>query len=396
MAEIEFSVMVGSPGGASHLLPLLDAFKKEHGIKVNLNEVTWSAGWPEIVKFGIYGHGPDVSSIGTTWIGSLAAMQALRPFSQQEISALGGGEAFFSSIWNTGFLQNDPSTLWAVPWLGDAMLLYYWEHLLEKVGINNIETAFASDEALAETLEKLRRGGVEYPLAINVKSDSIILHEAAHWIWNAGGTFISPDGREVAFTQPAALQGLRNYFNLRPYISPELFDNVETGILFNMAKSAIHFAGPWLGTSMHRHPDWFGGIPRVISVPGTAFAGGSSLVIWKYTVHPQESFKLVKFLATQPVHIPTGIYDHQVPTRREAMHMPLMENDIFHRAYLQSMQQGRSFPSMRLWGAIEDKLRVALGSTWTDLFTNPNQDLNACIHKHLDPIAYRLNLTLAN
>lgn len=139
-------------------------------------------------------------------------MQALRPFSQQEISALGGGEAFFSSIWNTGFLQNDPSTLWAVPWLGDAMLLYYWEHLLEKVGINNIETAFASDEALAETLEKLRRGGVEYPLAINVKSNSIILHEAAHWIWNAGGTFISPDGREVAFTQPAALQGLRNYF----------------------------------------------------------------------------------------------------------------------------------------------------------------------------------------
>lgn len=392
MIEIEFSVMVGAPGGASHLYPLLESFKKEHGIQVHLTEVTWSAGWPEIVKFGIYGHGPDVSSIGTSWIGSLASMQALRPYSEQEIRTLGGNDAFFESIWQTGFLQNNPN-LWAVPWLGDVMLLYYWEHHLKQAGIDDFKAAFASDKALAETLEKLRQNGIEYPLAINIKSGSIILHEAAHWVWNAGGDFVSPDGRQVAFTQPNAIQGFRNYFSLKPYISPELI-NTDTGILFNTAKSTVHFAGPWLGTSDHQHPDWFDGTPRVTSIPGTTFAGGSSLVIWQYTMHPQEAFKLVHFLATQPVHQPTSIYDHQVPTRREASHSPLMENDVFHLAYLQSIQRGRGFPTMRLWGAVEDKLRVSLSNIWDELFNKPDQDLDACIHKHLDPIARRLNIVL--
>jgi len=51
---------------------------------------------------------------------------------------------------------------------------------------------------------------------------------------------------------------------------------------------------------------------------------------------------------------------------------------------------------MRLWGAVEDKLRVGLGSIWADLFANPDQDLDTCIHKHLDPLAARFNMTLGN
>jgi hypothetical protein len=112
--------------------------------------------------------------------------------------------------------------------------------------------------------------------------------------------------------------------------------------------------------------------------------------------HPNEALELVRFLATQPVHLPNSPADHQVPTRREALHMPLMENDDYHRAYLQAIQRGRSFPTMRLWGAIEDKLRTGLGNIWIDLFFNPDQDLDACIHKHLDPIAVHLNMTLGN
>jgi len=396
MVEIEFSIMVGSPGGANHLLPLLEEFRKQHGIRVNMTEVPWNNGWAEISKFGIYGHGPDVSCIGTTWIGSLASMHALRPYDDQEIHALGGAEAFFESIWRTGFLQNDP-TLWSVPWLGDAMLLYYWEKPLKKAGVSNFEAAFATDEALAETLEKLQRSGFDYPFAINITSNSIILHEAAHWVWNAGGTFVSADGRQVSFNQPPAMQGFRNYFKLRPFISPELLQSAEiTGSLFNTGKAAIHFAGPWLVTSFHQNKEQIEDVPNVIAIPGITFTGGCGLVIWEYTLHPNEAFEFVRFLATQPVHVPTSLYDHQVPTRREALHIPLMENDNYHRAYLQAIQRGRAFPTMRLWGAIEDKLRVGLSNIWIDLFANPGQDLDTCIHKHIDPIAARLNMTLGN
>ena len=397
MVEIEFSVMENNEGDVQQLLPLLDAFEKQYRVHVNPIGIPWSKGWSEIATFGIYGNGPDVSSIGTSWIGSLASMHALRPFTQQEVRTVGGVEAFFEPSWQTGFLPNDPN-LWAVPWLGDVMLLYYWEKALQKAGIQDFKAAFATDAALVETLEKLQKSGIDYPLAINIKSDSIILHEAAHWVWSAGGDFLSPDGRQVAFNQPAAIQGFRNYFNLKPFISPGLLDAEITGNLFNVGKAVVHFAGPWLGAATE-NLIWGKNTPGVIALPGTAFAGGTSFIIWQYTLRPQEAFELVRFLATQPVRAPTSVYHNQVPTRREALHVPLLEDDAFHRVYLQylqSMQRGRSFPTIRLWGAVEDKLRAGLGNIWADLFANPNQDLDACIHKHLDPLAQRLNLVLEN
>ncbi len=397
MVELEFSVMENNEGDAQQLRPLLDIFERENHIRVNLTGITWPQGWAKIAKFGIYGHGPDVSSIGTTWIGSLAAMQSLRPFTAREVQALGGADAFFEPVWRTGFLSKNPA-LWAVPWLGDVMLLYYWEDALRKAGIHDFVSGFATDAALVETLEKLQKSGFDYPLAINVNSNSIILHEAAHWVWGAGGNFVSADGKQVIFDQPAALQGLRNYFKLRPFISPELLDDMHTRSWFSAEKAVVHFAGPWLGSAAE-NLNWAENAPGVIALPGPTFVGGSSLVVWQYTIHPQEAFELVNFLATQPAQAPTSVYRHQVPTRCEALQVPLVESDPFHRAYfqyLQSIQRGQSFPTMRLWGAIEDQLRAGLGSIWIDLFANPNQDLDTCIQKHLHPIAQRLNITLGN
>lgn len=397
MVELEFSIMENNPGDIAKLRQMLEIFESQYRIRVNPIGITWAQGWTEIAKFGIYRHGPDVSAIGTTWIGSLAGMQALRPFTGPEIQALGGDAAFFEPSWRAGFMPGDRN-LWAVPWLGDVMLLYFWEKPLIKAGITDFRAAFATDDALVKTLERLQQSGVEYPLAINLQSNSIILHEAAHWVWNAGGDFVHPDGKSVAFDQPAALRGFHNYFSLKPYISPELLTTAYTGSLFNTSQAAIHFAGPWLGTALE-NPDWGGDIPHVLALPGTTFTGGLSFVIWQYTLHPREAFELVRFLATQPVQAPTSVYHHQVPTRSEAVNVPLNENNVFHRSYaqyLQSIQRGRSFPTMHLWGAVEDKLRVGLSNIWADLFDNPTQDLDQCIAKHLVPLARRLNMTLGN
>ena len=220
MVEIEFSVMQGGPGESNYLLPLLEAFEKQYHIHVNLTGITWTMGWAEIAKFGIYGHGPDISAIGASWIGSLAAMQTLRPFTPQEVSTLGGADTFFESNWRTGLMPND-STPWAVPWHGDALVIYYWKDALEKIGIPNLDTALSKDTTLVETLEKLQKRGCPYPLAITTTKKPGILQEAAYWIWSAGGDLVSPNGKRVIFNQPAALEGFKNYFSLRRFISPE-------------------------------------------------------------------------------------------------------------------------------------------------------------------------------
>jgi hypothetical protein len=41
------------------------------------------------IKFSIYGDSPEISQIGAIWTSTLVAMNALRPFTSQEIAALG-------------------------------------------------------------------------------------------------------------------------------------------------------------------------------------------------------------------------------------------------------------------------------------------------------------------
>jgi multiple sugar transport system substrate-binding protein len=394
MKEIEFSVMEGALGDSEKLRPLLDAFENQSGIHVNLIGIPWGQGWTEIIKFGIYVHGPDVSAIGTTWISSLAAMNALRPFTPQQVRALGGAESFFESSWRTGLLPND-STPWSIPWLGDALVFFYWKEALEKAGVLDFEAAFATDAAMTETLEKLRKSGITYPLALNVTKQQIILHEAAHWVWSAGGDFISPDLRQIAFTQPAAIQGWKNYFGLRPFISPEwLSTATASGDSFIAEESAIQMGGPYVGVvNLRQRPESSKRL-GISLAPVTSYVGGANFVIWQYSLRYEEAFELVRFLSSQPTRIPASPHSNELPTRRDAINMPTVETDIFHRTYLQAMQVGRSFPSMRLWGSIEDKLVYRISNIWAELFANPDQDLDSCLHKHLDPLAERLDLTL--
>jgi ABC-type glycerol-3-phosphate transport system substrate-binding protein len=394
MMEIEFSVMEDAAGEANNLLPLLEAFEKQYHIHVNLTGISWYKGWTDIAKFGIFGHGPDVSCIGTSWIGSLAAMHALRPFNPQQVRALGGADAFFESSWRSGFLPNDPIP-WAIPWLGYAMVIYYWKGALEKAGIHDVQAAFATDDAWVETLEKLRASGYPYPLAMTTRKISMVLNEAVHWIWNAGGDLMDANNQQVTFNQPAALAGFKKYFSLRPFISPETLTSKE-GDFFRYGEAAAHFGGPWMGlVGPQLHPEW-GNRLGVITAPGTSYVGGASFVLWQYSPNSQEAFELIRFLSSQPTRIPASPHAIEIPTRRDAVNMPSVEENIFHRTYLQALQTGRSFPTIRLWGSIEDKLIAETASIWKELFANPDQDLDECLHRHLDPLAERLNIVLGN
>jgi ABC-type glycerol-3-phosphate transport system substrate-binding protein len=134
----------------------------------------------------------------------------------------------------------------------------------------------------------------------------------------------------------------------------------------------------------------------IASIPGTSYVGGVSFVIWQYSKHYNEAFELIRFLSSQPTSIPGSPHTFELPTRRDALNMPSAETDVFHRTYLQALQNGRSFPTIRLWGSIEDKLIAETANVWAELFANPNTDLDKCIHRHYDLLAERLNIILEN
>jgi hypothetical protein len=101
METIELSVMSfdASTRGPQDLMA---EFEARYRVRVHLTQLSWEDAWAQVVKYALYGDAPAVSEIGSTWVASLAAMNALRPFTAHELLAFGGEPAFLRTAWHSG------------------------------------------------------------------------------------------------------------------------------------------------------------------------------------------------------------------------------------------------------------------------------------------------------
>jgi multiple sugar transport system substrate-binding protein len=387
--EIEFSVMTSSATG---IQPLLDQFEAEHHIHVRLRLLSWDTAWSDLIKVALYGDGPDISEIGSTWLGDLVAMNALRAFEEAEINALGKAAAFLSSAWQGARLVGQPE-IWAIPWVMGARLLFFRRNLFQKAQVDE-GTACATAERLDQTLGRLQACGVKVPWTVPTGLTHTTLHNVASWVWGAGGDFITPDGRRTLFSQPEARAGLGAYFALARYLAPSVrqLNGLEPDAQFlRDADTALTLSGPWLfGQASLELREQLGiGLP-----PGPTFVGGSHLVIWKHTAKLEATSKLIQFLMQPTAQVTHSQNIGLLPARHDALSSPPFSANPLWGSAILGLKTGRSFPVTRSWGLMEDRLTTALSTLWSEVLQNPDLDLDRAIAKRLEPLAKRLDLVL--
>ena len=102
MAELEFSITPAELGNLyDELQTELVEFEAQTRIRVRLRPIVSKAALDDLTRFATYKKGPDVSQIGSTWLEGLAEMDALRPFSAEEIQALGDPADFVPAAWKS-------------------------------------------------------------------------------------------------------------------------------------------------------------------------------------------------------------------------------------------------------------------------------------------------------
>ena len=289
--ELEFSIMASSPAG---IQPLLDEFQAKHHIHVRLRLLSWDTAWSDLLKVALYGDGPDVSEIGSTWLGDLVAMNALRAFEEDEINALGRASAFLLSAWHAARLVGQGET-WAIPWVTGARLLYFRRELLEHAGLDE-HNAFRTAEQLDLTCSRLRDAGITIPWTVPTGLTHTTLLNVTSWVWGAGGDFVTSDGKHTLFSHPQARAGLSAYYALSRFLTPEVsgLNGLEPDAQFlQNEQTALTISGPWLFTEAH--PDVRARI-GVALPPGASFVGGSHLVVWKHTAMAEAALELIQFL----------------------------------------------------------------------------------------------------
>jgi len=198
------------------LNPAIERFKQYHHSSVQITTQDWETIWKDLVNIGIYKRGADVSEVGTTWMGSLISMNALRDFTRAEIAQIGGERVFLPPAWHTTYLPGSERIM-AIPFLTDVRVIFYWRDMLEKAGVAEA-TAFSSFDAMEETLSRLK-GIVSAPWAISTDTSTHdSLYSALSWVWAVGGDFISPDGRKTLLTDPQVRSALNTFFGLHRYM----------------------------------------------------------------------------------------------------------------------------------------------------------------------------------
>jgi multiple sugar transport system substrate-binding protein len=396
MKEIELSVRSYTPARVEELARVLAEFEAQNRVKVVITTLAWESSWSEILKFAFHGYGPAVSEVGDTWVNSLSKMNALRAFSQAEIDKMGGKDGFLPATWRRELVSSEGA--WSMPWLAETRVLHYRRDLLEAAGVDEA-TAFESYERLVETLEKLQESGVASPWIVPTTRTLNTLHTIPNWIWSAGGDFVDPDYRRIAIADSEAVAGLARYYSLHRFIDPQYFglDADEVDAMFMSGNSAVTINGPWaiFPTYDVTHPDILEKV-GVARLPGEACVLASNLVVWKHATVREEALavKLVKYLTEHDPQRACGLQTGLLPARLETLEMEPYSDQPAYQVFVEGLKSGRSLPTMRLWGLIEERLTFAFGNIWEEVLAEPNGDITAIIQGELEPLARRLNRNL--
>ena len=370
--------------------PLLDRFEAETDIHVRVLLQDWETAWTEHVRTALYGDGPDVSEIGTTWTGDLMAMGALRPFSAAELAQIGPREALLPGALAPAGVEAERA--WTIPWLTGPRMVFYRPNLLN--GAGPLPEALKTPVAFTEALRGLQAAGVRWPWVVWPINPRQIIQHAATWVWAAGGAFLRADGRSVAFADPTALQGFREFFSLLRYdsgtqrneVTPDAFFLADHG-------AAMRVSGTWLySAAMAPRPD--PGVIAATPLPGPGFFGGSNLLIWKHTRHPREAVRLVQFLLRPDVQVEHSQAVGLLPARLDALEMPPFSDHPFWRVAAEALRGGRTFPAVRMWGLVEERLSAALFAVAVALRKESKADIADLLAHNLVPLQRRLDLLL--
>jgi multiple sugar transport system substrate-binding protein len=364
-----------------------------------LSVMTGNEAWSELARIALRRDGPDVSQVGTTWLGDLAGMDAVRPFTDEEVHSMGGQAAFLPSLWETTRLPLGNGTgTWAIPWQADVRVIFYWRDFLEDSDIDET-TAFETPQHIDEAMDKLSASGVAAPWSIWASSRSAALQNAASWIWAEGGELMSQDAQHVLFDQPEARKGLAAYLKLaRRYTPPGLgLQDHDVTQRFASRQAAIAM-GPcrWLiAIRSQATVDDLDTRLGIASPPGPAFVGGSNLVIWQHTSRVQEAMHLVRLLTGKEAQVALRLI-RSVPARLEVLRAPPYTTIAHYRVIAEALRSGRAFPVTPKWGTIENALSELIMYLWQHIPTYQDRDMESAIKPYLDSLAERLTVTLVS
>jgi len=262
--------------------------------KVEVTAIPWEAAHEKIANAIASGETPDVTLVGTTWMGEFAESGGIEPTPEGLVDEAD----FFEGPWGTTEVGG---TSYGVPWYVETRVLYYRTDLAEKAGWS--EPPQTQDELKQFATDLQSKGGAEYGIQLPAGGTGS-WQTFMPFAWSDGATLTNEDGTEYTIDSPEMVESLefyRSFFDegLSPTRTLDAGE-LESGFADGTYGSFI--SGPWhtglvedAGVSQDQYA--LALLPGKDSAPGTSFVGGGDLAVFSDSDNKENAWKFVQWLS---------------------------------------------------------------------------------------------------
>lgn len=272
-------------------------FEKENpDATVKVTPVPWEAAHDKLANAIASGKTPDVSLIGTTWMGEFAKAGGLDPTPEGLVNK---GD-FFPGAWGSTEVGG---TSYGVPWYVETRVLFYRSDLAKKAGWSQPPKTW--DELHQFASDMKTKAGQKYGIYLQ-PGQTGSWQTVMPFAWSNGADVTNGDDTAYTLDSPQMTEALgyyKSFFDdkLSPTGALDAGE-LESGFVGKTFGSFI--SGPWevgLVEDAGGNANNFAvaPLPGKDSSPGTSFTGGGDLAVFKDSDNRESAWKLVKWM-TEP------------------------------------------------------------------------------------------------
>jgi multiple sugar transport system substrate-binding protein len=342
--------------------------------KVTVTAVPWDAAHQKISGAIAGKQTPDVSMVGTTWMGEFAKTGALDP-----TPTMIDKSAFFPGAWDSTVVNG---TSYGVPWYVETRCLYYRKDLAEKAGITQPPKTWDDLKAMAQALQT--KGGAKWGLYLQ-PGQTGSWQTFLPFAWSNGAE-VTKDGKYTLNTPEAteALTYYQSYFTgkLSPTDLP-LQGALEQGFINGSIGAFI--SGPWhAGILTDQGGAGFASKFAVAKLPekksATSFIGGSDMAVFKDAKNRDGAWKFIAWLSKPEVQVKWYGLVKDLPAVQKSWEDATLSGDAVLSTFGEQLKDAKAPPSYPTWeqvaSALDDQVEKAAKSN-----TDPAAALKAAEDK---------------
>src|SRR5690606_8247708 len=310
--------------------------------KVTVTAIPWDAAHQKLSGAIAGQETPDVSMIGTTWMGEFAKTGALDPTPPGLIDP----SAFFEGAWNTTVVDG---TSYGVPWYVETRLIYYRKDLAEQAGV----TPPTSWEELKDFARAMKeKAGAKWGISLQPGGTGS-WQSFLPFAWSNGAELVR-DG-QFTLDSPEMVEALSYY---QSFFTEELSPTdlapgaLESGFIDGSIGALI--SGPWPGGRLAARAgaafaDTRAAAPRPRKTCAPAVVGGSDLAVFKDAKNRDGAWKFVAWLSRPDVQVKWYQTVKDLPAVKAAWDDATLSGDPFLNTFGEQLNDAKSPPAIATW-----------------------------------------------